>query len=130
MAARPWVLPQEVRDYTDHKEVAERTDAKLSMDILRAEARVINITRNRFPDDKYSELPEPVKLAVLLAAEAYAKNAVERSKKQIKSETFDDYSYTLESGEIDLGALDLDELLKDYILPEESGNVSLRLRKL
>lgn len=130
MAARPWVLPQEVRDYTDHKEVAERTDAKLSMDILRAETRVINITHNRFPDDQFPELPDPVRLAVILAAEAYAKNAVERSKKQIKSETFDDYSYTLETGEIDLGALDLDELLKDYILPEESGNVSMRLRKL
>lgn len=128
---RPWITPDDVKTYTDHKEVAEREDAKLKVDIARAEAKIISITHNRFEDEsKYPEIPEPVKLAVILAAEAYAKNAVERTKKQIKSETFDDYSYTMESSEIDLSNLDLDELLRDFIIPEDAGNVIMRLRKL
>jgi hypothetical protein len=100
------------------------------VDISRAEAKIISITHNRFSDDKYPTIPEPVRLATILAAEAYAKNAAERAKKQIKSETFDDYSYTLESSEIDLSSLDLDELLRDYVLPEDAGDTILRLRKL
>ena len=128
---RPWITPDEVKAYTDHKEVAAREDTKLKVDIARAEAKIISITHNRFEDEsKYPEIPEPVKLAVILAAEAYAKNAVERAKKQFKSETFDDYSYTLESSEIDLGNLDLDELLRDFIIPEDAGNIVMRLRKL
>lgn len=131
MAARPWIAPQDVIDYTDHADVAERSPAKLQVDISRAEAKIISITHNRFSDDdKYPELPQPVKLATILAAEAYAKNAAEQAKKRIKSETFDDYSYTLESSEIDISALDLDELLHDYILPEDAGNAVMRLRKL
>lgn len=131
MAARPWITPQDVKTYTDHKEVAERSDIKLMVDISRAEAKIISITHNRFEDEgKFPEIPEPVKLAVILAAEAYAKNAIERAKERIKSETFDDYSYTLESSEIDLGSLDLDELLKDFVIPEDAGNVVMRLRKL
>ena len=50
MAARPWVLPQEVRDYTDRPSVKERADAKLSVDISRAEQYVISYTHNRFED--------------------------------------------------------------------------------
>jgi hypothetical protein len=130
MAVRPWITPQDVKDYTDHSEVAGRSDAKLCVDISRAEAKIISITHNRFSDDKYPTIPEPVRLATILAAEAYAKNAAERAKKQIKSETFDDYSYTLESSEIDLSSLDLDELLRDYVLPEDAGDTVLRLRKL
>lgn len=131
MAARPWLTPQDVKDYTDHADVAARSPAKLEMDISRAEAKIISITHNRFSDDdKYPEIPKPVKLATILVAEAYAKNTVERAKKRIKSETFDDYSYTLESSEIDLSDLDLDDLLYDYVLQEGAGNTVVRLRKL
>lgn len=129
MVARPWITPQDIKDYTDHADIKERSDSKLMMDISRAEAKIISITHNQFSDEKYSEIPDQVKIATILAAEAYAKNGVERSKKRIKSETFDDYSYTLESSEIDLSTLDLDELLRDYVF-ESAGNTVLRLRKL
>lgn len=130
MAARPWVTPQNVKEYTDHKEVAERADAKLVMDIARAEAKIIKLTHNRFTDEEYPVLPSSVFLATMLVAEAYAKNAVLKTKKNLKSETFDDYSYTAESSEIDLSDLDLDDLIHDYVLPEEGGSVTMRLRKL
>lgn len=127
---RPWVTPGEVKDYTSHKGVQDRPDEKLKFDIARAELKVISITNNRFDGDKYEEIPEPVKMAVILVAEAYAKNTVESTKKQIKSETFDDYSYTSEASTIDLGALDLEELLADYIVPEGIGKVVMKMWSL
>ena len=54
-------------------------------------------------------IPEAVRLAVVLATDAYAKNAVEKAKKQIKSETFDDYSYTVGAAEVDLASLGLEK---------------------
>ena len=69
-------------------------------------------------------------MAVILIAEAYAKNTVEGTRKQIKSETFDDYSYTVESSAISLDSLGLDELLADYIVPAGNGRVVMKLRKL
>lgn len=131
MASMPWIVPQNIIDYTDHDDVKERSEDKLRYDILRAETKIISITHNRFEDDeKYPEIPSPVRLAVILAAEAYAKNAIEKSKKQIKSETFDDYSYTMETSEINIDSLDLDELLRDFVVPEDAGNMVMRLRKL
>ena len=130
MAARPWITPRDVKEYTDHKEVAGRADTKLAIDIARAESKIIKLTHNRFNDEDYPELPESVRLATLLVAEAYAKNAVLKTQKNLKSETFDDYSYTVASSEIDLADLDLDELLHDYILPEDGGSMTMRLRKL
>lgn len=130
MAARPWAVPHEVRDYTDHGEVAGREEDKLKADIARAERKVISITNNHFEDKDYPEIPEPVKLAVILIADAYAKNAAERAKKQIKSETFDDYSYTAGTAEIDLSSLDLEALLDEYVTVPCRGNMVMRLRKL
>lgn len=97
---RPWVLPNDVKSYTSHKEVSERSDEKLTFDIARAEMKIIHITNNKFAE--YDEIPEPVKMAVILVAEAYAKNDIEAAKKKIKSESFDDYSYTVEAGTISL----------------------------
>lgn len=125
---RPWIYPEDVRNYTDHKDVADRNDARLAIDIARAEQKVINITHNRFED--YDELPQSVRTAVILVAEAYAKNAVEATKRNIKSESFDDYSYTVERAMIDIDALDLDDLLSDYVLEAGKGNITMRLRKL
>lgn len=124
---RPWVTPDEVRSYTDHAEVAKRDDAKLQMDIFRAEQKVIAITHNRFDGEELNELPESVRVAVLIIAEAFAKNSIEKAKKQIRSETFDDYSYSVSSGIIDIDSLDLDYLLKDYLLDGGSGNIVLRM---
>lgn len=130
MAARPWATPEEIREYTSHEEVKTRTDAKLKFDIARAEIKVINKTNNSFPDEEYPEIPEAVKMAVMLLAEAYAKNDVEATKKQIKSETFDDYSYTAESATIDIDDLDLDDLLAAYVKSTGRGTAVFRLRKL
>ena len=124
---RPWVTPEEVKTYTDHKEIAERSNEKLKTDIFRAEQKVISITHNNFDSEELEKIPESVKIAVMILAEAYANHSIEKSKKQIRSETFDDYSYSLDSGIIDIDSLDLDYLLKDYMLEAGSGNVILRM---
>lgn len=124
---RPWVTPEKVKTYTDHKEIAERSNEKLKTDIFRAEQKVISITHNNFDSEELEKIPESVKIAVMILAEAYANNSIEKSKKQIRSETFDDYSYSLDSGIIDIDSLDLDYLLKDYMLEAGSGNVILRM---
>ena len=45
---RPWISPDDVKEYTDYPEVAERSEGKLKQDILRAEMKIIKITNNRF----------------------------------------------------------------------------------
>lgn len=131
MAARPWVTPEEVKAYTSQEDVQNRPDEKLAFDISRAELKVIAKTNNNFEDEeKYPEIPEPVKMAVILLTEAYAKNTVEATRKQVKSETFDDYSYTAESSTIDIEALDLDDLLGPYVLTTGRGKTVMRMRKL
>ena len=111
-----------------HKDVAGRKDEKLVFDIARAEMKVIHITNNKFAD--YEAIPEPVKMAIVLVAEAYAKNDIEASKKKIKSESFDDYSYTAEEATIDIDSLDLEGLLDDYIITKGSGRTVMKLRSL
>lgn len=130
MAARPWVSPEEVREYTSHEELKSRPDKKLSFDIARAEIKIVHRTNNHFADDAYPEIPEEVKMAVILLAEAYAKNDVESTKRQIKSETFDDYSYTAETAMIDIETLDLDDLLAAHVLATGRGTTVFKLRKL
>lgn len=136
MATRPWVTPDEVIAYSDIASVQARSQAKLAVDIFRAEQRVIALTNNTFDqtdtdgEEIYSTIPDAVKTAVILLAEAYAKKVVDSSAaKTLKSETFDDYSYTAEASVIDESDLGLDDLLRDYI-EETSGNVTLRIRKL
>ena len=130
MATRPWVTPAEVKAYSSQADVEGRSDERLAFDISRAELKVIAKTNNAFPDETYPTIPEPVKMAVILLAEAYAKNAVEATRKQVKSETFDDYSYTAESSTIAIDALDLDDLLADYVLTTGRGKTVMRMRKL
>lgn len=136
MAARPWVTPQEVRDYSDRPRVVERTDAKLTIDISRAEQYVINYTHNRFEDpEKYPTIPEPVRTAVILIAEAYAAYAVDfgAGAGTYKSESFDDYSYTAADTAYIISNLDLAPLLDEFI-EAENGKVKnavvMRMRKL
>ena len=129
MATRPWVQPEEVKAYTSQEVVENRPAEKLAFDISRAELKVMSKTNNKF--ETYDAIPEPVKMAVILLAEAYARNVVEAAKeKQLKSETFDDYSYTVESSTIDIEDLDIDDLLADYVLSTGRGKTVMRLRKL
>lgn len=136
MAERPWVKPEEVAAYTEYKQVQERTPARLSVDISRAEQYVISYTNNTFADaEKFPTIPEPVKTAVILLAEAYAYNAGADSTtggKRLKSETYDDYSYTAESAtfSIDDVFADVKPLLDPYCIEETRGGITLRMRKL
>lgn len=126
MAERPWVTPGDVREYSEIPAVQQRSEARLTVDIARAEQYVITYTHNSF---KEGELPQAVKTAVLILAEAYGHNAVIAAK-EVKSETFDDYSYTAETSQISLEALDLAALLDDYVKTEPRNGVMLRMRKL
>lgn len=127
MAKRPWVTPQEVKDYSEIPAVQQRSDARLIVDIARAEQYVITYTHNSFED--VEEIPQAVKTAVLILAEAYGHNAVVAAR-EVKSETFDDYSYTAEASQISVEALDLAALLDDYVKAEPRNGVTLRMRKL
>ncbi|PLT76264.1 DUF3199 family protein [Mediterraneibacter gnavus] len=127
MAKRPWVTPQEVREYSEIAAVQQRSDARLTVDIARAEQYVITYTHNSFEDKE--EIPAAVKTAVLILAEAYGHNAVVAAK-EVKSETFDDYSYTTEAKQISAEALDLAALLDEFVVKEPRNGVTLRMRKL
>lgn len=138
---RPWVSPQQVKEYTDIEAVKERSDAKLAVDIARAEQYVINYTHNDFSSIAYATtIPAEVIYAIILLAEAYANQAIITAKQSgtitskggKKSETFDDYSYTLSDSaiEVDIASLNLSSLLDEYILAEATGKVLLRMRKL
>ena len=62
MAERPWVTPEELKEYTEFEEVKNRADSKLKIDISRAESWVIDYCNNRFDDpEKYPEIPENVR---------------------------------------------------------------------
>lgn len=133
MAERPWVTPEEVRQYTEIESVQSRTDARLQIDIARAEQYVITYTHNRF--EEYDEIPSSVKTAVILLAEAYASyaNQLKRSNGgAVKSETFDDYSYTAGEGTLEelIEALDIAALLDDFVIAQANGTITMRLRKL
>lgn len=129
MAERPWVTPKEVREYSEIPSVQKRTNAKLRVDIARAEQYIITYTHNKF--EEYEEIPEEVRAAVLILAEAYARCATSRFITQgVKSETFDDYSYTADEGVIDYDNLGLAGLLDEYVIAEANCGVTLRLRRL
>jgi len=133
MAARPWVTPQEVRDYTELASAKNRSDARLEMDIARAELYVISYTRNDFSDPvKYPVIPEAVRMAVILIAEMYAHNATNSKGGTFKSESFDDYSYTMADTDAKLDNLLLGPLLDDFILNGSKAGVDvfMRMRKL
>lgn len=138
---RPWVSPQQVKEYTDIAAVKERADAKLAVDIGRAEQYVINYTHNDFSDIAYATtIPAEVIYAIIILAEAYANQAIITAKQSgvitekngMKSETFDDYSYSLSDSavEIDIASLNLSSLLDAYILADATGKVVFRMRKL
>lgn len=127
MAERPWVTPDELREYSEIKAVQNRTDARLSIDIARAEKYIITYTHNDF--SSFAKVPEEVRTAVILLAEAYGNRAVAISNDK-KSETFDDYSYTSSDSEINVDSLDIAALLDDYVVKEPKNTLNMRLRKL
>lgn len=130
MTGRPWIEPNDVKSYSDLADVQNRADAKLEIDIRRAESYIIKYTNNDFSDaEKYPDsVPDDIKVADILLAEYFAHNKSVIGNK--KSESFDDYSYTVEDATIDVTTLGLDTLLDPYIIPKTSGKVNMRMRKL
>ena len=124
---RPWVTPEDVKEYTENEKVAARSDAKIAVDIVRAEEYVIAYTHNDFSN--YDAIPEAVKTAILILAESYGRNAVLTSR-TAKSETFDDYSYTAFDGTAYAEGLDIAALLDGFVLTQAGGKLTMRLRKL
>lgn len=128
MAKRPWATPEDVKNYTEYPSVKKRSDSKIAVDITRAEQYIISYTNNTFED--YEEIPPQVKTAVILVAEAYGYNTALTSR-EMKSEQFDDYSYTVADAEpIDLLGLDLASLLEEYCKAEANSGITLRMRAL
>lgn len=128
---RPWVEPAEVKEYSESAKVAARSDVRLAYDIARAESYVIYHTHNKFDTEEYeNELPSDVKMAVILLAEAYAKQAIMQKEGAVASETFDDYSYTLDNDSDVAEKLGLALMLDEYIIQPDNGKVTMKLRKL
>ena len=128
---RPWVKPQQVKEYTSSLEVKNRSDTQLAYDIARAEKYVIFHTHNQFKAAEYSsKLPSDVIMAVILLAEAYAKQAIVQKKGAMSSETFDEYSYTIDTNFDIADSLGLGAMLEEYVLPEDSGKTVMKISKL
>jgi hypothetical protein len=126
---RPWITPDAVKEYSDLEDVQKRSDTKLAIDIRRAESYIIKYTNNDFSDVKYAGgIPEDIRVADILLSEYFAHNMSIIGNK--KSESFDDYSYTIEDATIDITALGLDTLLEPYVITSVSGKVNMRMRKL
>ncbi|MBQ3566223.1 MAG: DUF3199 family protein [Oscillospiraceae bacterium] len=122
-----WVTPDDVRNYSDIKAVQERTSERLITDIFRAQQYVISYTNNDFSE--YDEIPQSVKTAIILLAEIYGYNSV-TSAKELKSETFDDYSYTAENSVRSISDSGIEPLLEEFVKAKVKNGVTMRLRKL
>ena len=129
MPQRPWVFAEQIREYTDYPAVKERSDAKLCVDISRAEQYVISYTGNDFLS--MTCIPDSVITAVILIAEMYAYNSTLAGQRKKKSETFDDYSYTLaDDNGIEPDSLGLPALLDGFKVVRAGGKTVMRMRKL
>lgn len=127
---RPWVTPADVKEYSDSDKVINKPDSKLRFDIARAESYVIYHTHNEFDDEKYEDnIPDDIKMAVILLAESYCVKTANQIAGVKASETFDDYSYTLDNSSDIIENLQLGPLLSPYII-EDKGKAIMHLRKL
>jgi hypothetical protein len=130
MATRPWITPAEVKDYTTYDKVSARTDAKMLHDITRAESYLIDRFGNDFSDAaKFPSIPPDVKLAAILVTEVYSYNAMlDPEKSNVKSETFDDYTYTRSGdGSLSVDVLDLEPLMHNYAIQKPEGKTFMRM---
>ena len=100
------------------------------MDISRAEQYVISYTNNKCDSTDLVVLPDAVRTAVIILAEAYGYNATLAATTK-KSETFDDYSYTnTDTAPINISALDIAALLDEYAIPAARNGITMRMRAL
>lgn len=125
---RPWVQPEEVKNYSELKQVQDRADERVRVDISRAEQYVITLTHNDFSECE--NIPDEVKTAVIILAEAYGYNASIKTQ-TLKSESLDDYSYTANDfTAIELEKLDIAALLDPYVVQAPRNGLTVRMRKL
>lgn len=144
---RPWVTPAQVKAYTDFQSVKDRSDPKLEVDIRRAENEIIKYLNRDFteidPDTgeryidpntgaPYEDIPQDVIDATIILAESIALKATSSARVEgLKSESFDDYSYTRFTSDEWATSLGLNANLDPYILDAAGGSrVSFRMRKL
>ncbi len=126
---RPWVTPEEVREYSDLPSVQDREDVKLKIDIQRAESYIIHYCHHDFSDEKYAgSVPADVRMADILLAEYYAYSKQNVGNKT--SEAFDDYSYTTSNTQIELSSLGLEALLDQFIRDKADERLIMRMKKL
>lgn len=94
-----------------------------------AESKIIAHCKQDFSDtDKYPSIPDAVKSATLILADALCYNDSLQISGTLKSETYDDYSYTVDVKEIstDFDVLGIESLLKPYVQPDD-GNLFFRI---
>lgn len=125
---RPWITPAQLRDFSDNSIVKNKSDAKLSAMITIAEGKIISYCHHDFSDEKYTDLPAEIITAVLIIADALSYNDSLRATNNVKSETFDDYSYTIENSEIpiDFSVLGVKSLLDPFV-EDGSGSIIMRV---
>ena len=132
--SRPWITASDVKAYSDDPAIAERSDAKIAVDITRAEALIIKYCHHDFSDaEKYSSLPENVRVATILLTEAIAHNSYASTVaySKYKSESLDDYSYTAgDATAVSIEDLGLSSLLDEYVENKPKGDTIFRIRKL
>lgn len=127
--ARPWIIPEEVIQFSEHECVHNKSIIKLETMISLAESKIIKYCHHDFSDEKYTELPADVKNAVLILADALSYNDSLRTSGKLKSESYDDYSYSVDVSEIntDFDSLDIASLLEQYVIDESEGNLFMRV---
>lgn len=148
--SRPWVAPTDVLSYSsdiavigsfksgENGEIVTivpaRTREKIAIDITRAEAIIIKYCHHDFSnEEKYTSLPENVRVATILLAEALAHNdyVTHTAYSNYKSESMDDYSYTAgDATAVSIDGLNLSTLLDEYVENKPKRNVFFRLRRL
>jgi len=127
---RPWITPETVREYSGSEKVKGRSDKQLEIDIMRAESYVIFHTHNNFDSKEYEEaIPSDVKMAVILLAEGYALKSMRQTNGVVSSETFDDYSYTMDTDTDPVDSLTVGPMLAPYVI-SDTGKAVMKLRKL
>nr|DAH18958.1 MAG TPA: Head Tail Connector Protein [Caudoviricetes sp.] len=129
MATRPWITVEDLSSFTEHEEVKNKSAVKTIVMIALAESKIINYCKHDFSNaEKYPEIPADVKNATLILADALCYNDSLQLIGRLKGETFDDYSYTVETVEVstDFDMLGISSLLAPYVI-NESGNTFLRL---
>lgn len=125
------IKPEQVIAYTEFEAVKEREPTKLESDILQAEIELFNKAGHKFSDAKYSPLPAEVQLALIKLTEYYALvNSDESMIKGYKSESLENYSYTLSDG-TGVSKPSIDLLIADYVVKAAPKRpISFKMRAL